>query len=160
MRTNAWITLLAYEARIRHAADCRRSEETNARLDAVRARVLADLRCAIALDVEVFLHADSDRSGSALTCHDGNSAKGFAVSHTDDSICTRRLTVDLQAASLSCRYDHGGSAFSEASHQRAITIEIGNDGAVLSLWDEGLVRSFATVEALSAFLLAPIFDIR
>jgi len=160
MRTNVWIRLLAYEARIRHAADCRRSEETNARLDAVRARVLADLRCALALDLEVFLRADSDQSGSALTWHNGNSATGFAVSHTDDSTCTRRLTVDLQAASLSCRYDHGGSALSEALHQRVITIELRNDGVALSLWDEGLVRSFATVEALSAFLLAPIFDIR
>jgi hypothetical protein len=109
----------------------------------------------MAFDPKVFFHADSDQSGSALTWHSGNLAKGFAVSHTDDSTCTRRLTVDLQAASLSCRYDDGGSALSEALHQRAITIELGNDGAALSLWDEGLVRSFATVEALSAFLLAP-----
>lgn len=48
MRPNTWIALLAYEARIRHTANCRREEGTARRLASVRARVIADLRCAIA----------------------------------------------------------------------------------------------------------------
>ena len=157
MRSNAWITLLAYEARIHHAADCRREMETAKRLAAVRSRVLADLRCAIALDIEDFLRADGDRAGPALTCRDGSSAHGFAISRTDAGLRTRSLVIDLEAGSLICCYDQGGSRTGGAPNPRGITIDIG-DGAALSWWDAGLVQRFATTAALSAFLLAPILD--
>jgi hypothetical protein len=156
MRSNAWITLLAYEARIRHAADCRREIETAKRLAAVRSRVLADLRCAIALDIEDFLRADGDRAGSALTCHNGSSAHGFAISRTEAGRGTRSLLIHLKAGSLICCYDQGGSPIDKAPNPRGITIDIGNDGAALSWWDAGVVRRFATVDTLSDFLLAPI----
>ena len=80
MRSNAWITLLAYEARIRHAADRRRDEGAAKRRAAVRSRVLAHLRYAIALDIERFLRAAGDQSGSELTRHNGRSAQGFRLS--------------------------------------------------------------------------------
>ena len=159
MRSNTWITLLAYEARIRHAADCRREMETAKRLAAVRSRVFADLRCAIALTIEDFLRADGDRAGSALTCHDGSSAHGFAISRTDACLRTRSLVIDLKACSLTCWYDQDESQVSGAPNPRGITIEIGDDGAALSWWDEGVVRRFATVNTLSAFLLAPILSV-
>lgn len=159
MGSNTWITLLAYEARIRHAADCRREMETAKRLAAVRSRVLANLRCAIASDIEHFLHADGDRAGSALTCRDGSSAHGFAISRTDAGLRTRSLMIDLKAGSLMCGYDQGENQIDRAPNLRGITIEIGNDGAALSWWDAGLVRRFASVNALSAFLLAPILSI-
>lgn len=155
MRSNGWITLLAYEARIRHAADCRREQGTAKRLVAMRSRVLANLRSAIALDIEGFLGADGDKSGSALTCHNGSSAQGFVVVRVDESIGRRSLAVDVRAATLSCRYDLGGGSI-DGTDQRVLTIDIGNDGSALSLWNGGLDRTFATVDVLSAFLLAPI----
>ena len=156
MISNAWITLLAYEARVRHAADRRREEKIAHRLASVRTRILADLRSAIALDIEGFLHTDGDRSESALICNNGRSAQGFVVSRMDNRIGTRSLAVDLNAGTLSCRYDTRGSYIGGASAQRMLAIEIGRDGATLSLWDGGLDRTFATVDALSAFLLAPL----
>jgi hypothetical protein len=150
--------LLAYEARIRHAANCRREEGTARRLASVRSRVIADLRCAIASDIEGFLRADGDQSGSGLTCCNGSSAQGFVVSRTDAHVATRMLAVDLKAGTLSCRYETRGSSIGEPSNQRVLAIEIGNDGAALSLWDGGLDRTFATVDVLSAFLLAPILS--
>ena len=148
--------MLAYEGRVRHTADCRREERIAHRLAAVRARVLADLRCAIALDIEGFLHADGDRSASALSCGNHGPAQGFVVSRTDDRLGTRRLAVDLTAGTLRCSYDAPGSHIGAASAQRVLAVDIGRDGATLSLWDGGLDRTFATVDALSAFLLAPI----
>jgi hypothetical protein len=133
--------------------------ETAKRLAAVRSRVLADLRCAIALDIEDFLRADGDRAESALTCHDGSSAHGFAISRTDAGLRTRSLVIDLEAGSLMCCYGQGGSQLGGAPNPRRITIDIGNDGAALSWWDAGVVRWFATVDTLSAFLLAPILGV-
>jgi hypothetical protein len=155
MTSIPWITLLAYEARARHAADRRREERAATRLASVRSRVLAELRCAIALDIEGFLDADGDRSGFGLTCQNGSSAQGFVVSCTDNRIRTRRLAIDLEAGTLTCRYDICGGGIGVAD-QGVLAIEIGNGGAALSLWEAGLARTFTTVDALSAFLLAPI----
>ena len=40
--------------------------------------------------------------------------------------------------------------------RRNLASEIGDDSIALLLWDGGLVHRFATVDALSAFPLAPI----
>ena len=157
MKANTWIALLAYEARDRHAVECRRNDETARWLAAVRSRVFAELRSAIALDIERFLRAGGDRFGAGLTCHHGRSAQAFVVSQTDDSGGAQSLAVDLQGDSLRCRYDQRGPQLDRASAERGISIAIGTDNAALSWWQGGLVRRFATVDALSAFLLAPIF---
>jgi hypothetical protein len=154
MTANAWIAQIAYEPRRRHAADCRREKATAARLASVHSRILADLRHAIALDIEGFLRKDGSRPGS-LICHNTASPEGFIVSRTTDRIGTRRLAVDLKTGTLRCQYETLGTIGS-ASDQRHLVIEIGNDGVALSLWIRGLVRRFANVDALSAFLLAPI----
>ena len=159
MRSNAWITLLAYEARIRHTADCRRDEGTAKRLSAMRSRVLAKLRASIAVDIENFVGAHGDNSGSALSCHNGSSAQGFVVLRIDDSIGRRSLAVDISATTLRCRYDMSGGSIN-GTEQRVLTIEIGQDGSALSLWNGGLDRTFATVDVLSAFLLTPILGER
>jgi hypothetical protein len=156
MKSNTWIALLAYEACVRHAADCRRNEETATRLAALHSNVLADLRCAIALHIEGFLGAGGDRSQVTLTGHNGGSARGFDVSRMEDGTRTRNLAVALEAGALSCRYDICGGSINGASDHRGLAIAIGNDGSALSLWDGGLHRTFATGEVLSAFLLAPI----
>lgn len=155
MTSTTWITLLAYEARVRHAATCRREEGAAKRLASVRARVVADLRRAIALDIEGFLGEDGDRSGTVLICN-GKSAQGFVVSRTDDRVGSWSLAVDLNAGTLRCRYDACGGSVDAAAAQRMLAIEIGRDGTTLSLWDGGLDRRFATIDALSAFLLAPL----
>jgi len=148
----AWISLLAYEARIRHVADDRLKKEAARRLASVRSRVLAELRCAITLGIEGFLQAD-DGQPVELTCHNGHSAQGFVVSRTDDRIASRRLAVDLEEGTLICRYDlpDGGGVAREVL---AIDIAVGT--AALSLWDEGVESSFTTVGTLSALLLAPL----
>jgi hypothetical protein len=158
MKANTWIALLAYEGCIRHAADCRRNQETATRLAAVHSRVVAELRYAIALEIESFLGAHGDRSGLTFTCHDDGSAQGFVVSRMDDGIRTRHVAVDLKAGALSCRYDRCGGSANAASGQRELTMHIENDGSALSLWEGGLHRTFATIDALTVFLLAPILD--
>ena len=153
---SSWLISLAYEARVRHAADRRRDEVTAARLAAMHTRILASLRCAVAFDIEAFLEADADRDGVTVTCHNGSSAQGFVVSRTDDGIGRRHLNVDLTAGTLSCRYETRGDAINGATDHHVSAIEIAQSGSALSLWNGGRVRTFATVDALSAFLLAPI----
>jgi hypothetical protein len=157
MKANTWIALLAYEARIRHAADCHRNEEAATTLTPVHASVVADLRSAIALEIEGFLGAHGDQPGLTLICHNG-SAQGFVVSRMDDGIRTRDLAVDLKARAVRCRYDICDGSSSAISDQRELAIHIENDGSALSLWEGGLHRTFATADVLSVFLLAPILD--
>ena len=155
MTSNALIAVFAYEARRRHVADCRHEEAAAKRRASVHSRVVADLRHAIALDIEGFLRENGNRPGAALICRNDASPEGFIVLRTDNVIGTRRLAVDLRTGRLNCHYETrrqiGGP-----SDARSLVIEIGNDGVALSFWNRGLVRCFADVDALSAFLSAPI----
>jgi len=155
MKPNTWIAALAYEARVRHAADCRRDERNAARLASIRSRVMAELRCAIAVDIEHFVRAEDGRSGSGVTCRNSGSAQGFVVSRTDGRVGPRRLAVDLEAGTLSCRYETSRGAIAEPSD---LAIDIGHNGSTLLQFDGGVARAFETVDALSAFLLAPILS--
>jgi hypothetical protein len=128
MIQNSWITLLAYEPRIRHAANRRREEVACRRLTSVHSRVLAQLRCAVALDIDAFLDADGDRRGSALTCKNGSSLQGFVISRADNRLGTRSVAIDLDGATLTCRYEICGNSIF-VTDQWAIAIEIGNGRA-------------------------------
>jgi len=156
MIENSWITLLAYEPRIRHAADRRREDVAFRRLTSVHSRILAELRCAVALGIDAFLGADGDRPGSALTCQNGSSPQGFVISRADDRIGRRSAAIELDGATLTCRYEMCGTRIIGATDQWVLAIEIGNGES--ALWQGGLVRRFTTVDDLSAFLLAPILD--
>lgn len=68
MTSNALIAVFAYEAWRRHVADCRHEEAAAKRRASVHSRVVADLRHAIALDIEGFLCENGNRPGAALIC--------------------------------------------------------------------------------------------
>lgn len=157
MRSNTWNASFPYEARIQYAADCRRDEETATRLAAMHSRILADLRCAIALNIEAFIGAPGGRAGVTLTCHN-RAPRGFVVSRIDDGIHTRQFAVDIKAGALRCRYRIGGGSSNRVSDHRELAMHIENDGSALSLWEGGLHRTFAGVDVVSVFLLAPMLD--
>ena len=160
MTSTGWIALLAYEARIRYAAERRHQDAVAVRLGSARSRVVAGLRCAIALDIETFLCANHDHAPASLSCLNAGPAQGFIVARMDDGVGTQRLAVDLIAGTLICRYDICGAGIDRASDRRVLAIGIESDGATASLWEEGRTHKFATVDALSAFLLAPILGAR
>lgn len=56
---------------------------------------------------------------------------------------------DLTTGTLICHFETRGE------DERYLVIEIGDDGVALSLWNQRLVRRFASADPLSAFLLAP-----
>jgi hypothetical protein len=157
MRPNAWIRLLSYEGRVRHAGDRRREAMYAEWQASVRTRVVADLRRAITRDIEGFLNAASHAPAHGFTCCNGQSAQGFVVTRTDNRVVTRTLAVDLNAGTLSCSYTLGRRT-GEPIDERRLAIEIAGDGAALSLWNHGINRTFATVDVLGAFLLAPMLD--
>jgi hypothetical protein len=157
MVASRWIALLAYDGRIRHAAARRRQHTDAVRLASVHSRVIADLRHAIASDIEGFIAAADQGPGSVLTCRNANSPEGFVVLRLDESIGSRSLTVDLDEGTLRCHYDVTRQAPRAIFARRSLTFQIGIDGvAAASAWTDGVHCVFATVGLLGAFLLAPI----
>ena len=156
MISSRWIGLLAYDGRVRHAAARRRPHAQAPRLASVHSRVIADLRRAVALDIEGFVGAVDQTPGSVLTCRNGSTPEGFVVRRLDESIGSRSLTVDLDEGTLHCRYDITSQAADAIVARRSLTIQIGVDGIAVSTWTEGVNRVFATVDLLGAFLLTPI----
>lgn len=156
MISSHWISLLAYDGRVRHAAARRRQHAEAIRLASIYSRVIANLRCAIASDIEGFIAAGDPTSGSVLTCRNASSPEGFVVRRLDKSIGSRSLTVDLDEGTLQCHYDITGQAPDAIFARRSLTIQTGTDGIAASAWTDGVHGVFATVDMLSAFLLAPI----
>ena len=151
MKCQPWISLLAYEARSRHVADCCREDAAAKQLASRRCRILAELRLAVLLDLEGFLAATLNMPQILVTCDNGQTAQGFVVSRADQGSVTRCLAVDLSEGTLDCRYAGGGSA------DRTLTIEIARDSGSFTLWHEGIAQRFASVDTMSAFILAPMF---
>ena len=151
------MVLLAYEPRMRHMADRRREAEALRRLDSAQSRILAELRTAVAFDIEGFLEADGNPAGSSLTCQNGRTLEGFVVSRADDRIGTRSLAIDLDAGTLTCCYETRRNSIG-TTERRVLDIDMGNGGSAMALWEAGSAHTFATVDALSAFLLTPIFS--
>jgi len=151
-----WMVLLAYEPRMRHMADRRRDAVALRRLDSAHSRILAELRCAVALDIEGVLEADGNPSGFGLTCENGTTLQGFVVSRADDHVGARSLAIDLDGDTLTCRYENRNSI--GVTDRRVLGIDMGNGGSSMALWEAGSARTFATVDALSAFLLTPILS--
>src|ERR1044071_7314700 len=105
MISSHWIGLLAYDGRVRHAVARRHQQAEAVRLASVHSRVIADLRRAIASDIEGFIAAVNQAPGSVLTCRNASSPEGFVVRRLDESIGSRSLTVELEEGTLRCRYD-------------------------------------------------------
>jgi hypothetical protein len=143
---NSWIALFANEPRLRHAADRRRDEEAAARAASHHGAVVAALRLAVSLDIQRCAN---------VTCQDGRSPQGFVVSRTDGHDITRVVVVDINARALRCLYKSGPGADGRPGESR-LDVQIASGGA-LSIWSEGIARTFATVEELSQHLLAPLF---
>ena len=148
--------MMVREACASHAADRHREETRANRLAVVRARVLAGVRCAIALNIETVFEANGDGADSTWTCDNAPSTQGFVVLRDDRRIGARSMAIDLDGAGLTCRYHGCHSSIGDAPERDRLTIEMGRDGATLSIWNGGLSRRFANADALSAFLLAPL----
>ena len=156
MRSQRWISRLVDEARIGHVADCRREDAAAAQRAALRCRTLAELRLAVLLDLEGFLAANRDLPQMRVTCDNGRTAQGFIVSRADHGSVTRLLAVELSDGTLDCRYSSGGGG-DGSSDQPTLTVQIARDNGSFSLWREGIEQRFASVDIMSAFLLAPMF---
>jgi hypothetical protein len=155
MRCQPWMSLLAYEAHVRHVADRRREDAAAERLVSRRCRLLAELRLAVLLDLEGFLAANRDTPQILVTCDNGQTAQGFVVSRSDQGTVTRRLAVELRAGTLDCRYSAHGCR-GGASDPWNLTIQMPSDSGSFSRWQEGIEQRFASVDTMSAFILAPM----
>jgi len=154
-----WIKRVADEERKRDAARLALQEEAARKADLVRRhgrRLVEELHAAIVRDVESFRNEFSNDHSREIVLDAGKPDSGFVVSKPASPPVS--LTVDprLAAGTMACHYRFTSPNGLPPRDDRFDVVFTG-DGEALQMKHHDTGRVFATADALSEFLLVPVF---
>jgi len=155
-----WIKRIAEEERKRDALRAHEEETASRKADLVRLhgqRLINELQAAVNRDVEAFEHEFAGERTYAVVFEASPSDGGFIVRREGPSAVSLHVDPRLEAASMGCHY-----RFPTANGlpPREVRLELafaGDEGSILQLKHHGTGQVFLTADALSEFLLVPVF---
>jgi hypothetical protein len=155
-----WIKRIAEDERKRDAVRVREEEMAARKADLVQLhgrRLIEELRATVARDVEAFL---SEFSGNHLRdiVLEAMEPAGFVVRKSAPPAASLTVAPHLEVAALRCHYRFT-SAHGLPPREDRLELMFAEDAAtgVVQLKDHGTGQLFATADALSEFLLVPVF---
>jgi hypothetical protein len=155
-----WIKRIADEERRRDAVRVREEETAARKADLVRLhglRLVDELRATVTRDLEAFL---SQFSGNHLRdiVIEAMEPAGFVVRKSAPPAVSLTVAPHLEIAALRCHYRFTSTNGLPPREDR-LELVFTEDGAagVVQLKDQGTGQVFATADALSEFLLVPVF---
>jgi len=159
--TQEWITRLAADERTRDDVRLRVTESAarKSHLVAVHGqRLLDELRTAVGRDIEMFREEfPGDRSREIVFDAVGSDG-GFTVRKPQYPSATLNVAPHLLAASVTCEYRFTPTNGLPPSEDRLeFMFTTTGDDETLQIKHHGTGRVFATADALSEYLLAPVF---
>jgi hypothetical protein len=162
MPTAEWITRLAEDERKRDGVRLRVTEaaDRKAHLVAVHGqRLLDDLRTTVLRDIETFQHEFPGDAAREIRFEANDSDGGFVVRKPAHPTVALSLAPHLRAASFTCAYRFTPTNGLPAREDRLEFMFTG-DGAdieTLRIKHHGTGQVFTTADALSEYLLVPVF---
>lgn len=154
-----WIKRIADDERRRDAMRVEQDERAARRADLVQLngrRLVDELRAAVARDVEAFRQEFVDDRARAITIDAAAADGGFAVRKPGPADVVLTVVPKLEAAAMSCDY-----RFAQANglppRVDRFEVTFASDGDALQMKDLASGQLFATVDALSEFMLVPVF---
>jgi hypothetical protein len=157
-----WIKRIADDERTRDAVRSREQQTAARKAELIRVhglRLLADLRAAAARDVESFRGEFAGDPARDITFDSESPEGGFVVRKpgTPAVILALAPRLDATAAGVNCHYRFMPAAGLPTREDR-FDLMFSDDGdATLRMKHHGTGQVFGTVEALSEFLLVPVF---
>ena len=155
-----WIKRVAEDERKRDAVRVREEEMAARKADLVQLhgrRLIDELRATVARDVEAFL---SEFSGNHLRdiVLEAMEPAGFVVRKSAPPAASLTVAPHLEVAALRCHYRFTSTNGLPPREDR-LELMFAEDAAtgVVQLKDQGTGQLFATADALSEFLLVPVF---
>jgi len=155
-----WIKRIADDERRRDTARVRENEAAARKADLVRGngrRLIDELRAAVTRDVDAFrgeFVGDLARQIVVdVTAPDG----GFVVRKPAPAAVSLTITPNLDAAVTVCIYRFAVSDGMPSREDRIDVLFVGDATNTLQMKHRGTGQVFATADALSEFLLIPVF---
>jgi hypothetical protein len=154
-----WIKRLADEERKRDAVRLGEEQAIARKAALVREdgpRLIAELRATLARDVEAFRQEFAENRSRDLSFED-TADGGFIVTTLTPTTVSLAVTPNLSQASVLCHYRFTFRTGMPAREERFELLFGGDELDKLRITHHGTGRVFATPDALSEFLLAPVF---
>jgi hypothetical protein len=155
-----WIKQLADDERKRDAVRAREEETAARKADLIRVhgrRLLEELRATVTRDIEAFREEFAGDRVRTIVFEDTQPEGGFVVRKPEFPAVSLTVAPHLEAAAVGCHYRFTASNGLPPREDRFELVFIGDEMETLQVKHHGNGRVFATAEALSEFLLAPVF---
>lgn len=155
-----WIKRIADEERRRDAVRVRDEELAARKADLVLLdgrRLLDELRAVIGRDVEAFRAEFAGDCAREVTLDPVEPGLGFVVCKPASPGVSLTITPHLKAASIECRYRFTSKNGLPPREECFDLVFAGDGREALQIKHHGTGQLFATADALSEFLLVPVF---
>lgn len=156
-----WIIRLAADERRRDGVRLHESEAAARRIDLVRAhgrRLIDDLRTAVSRDIETFRQEFPKDEVREILFQAVPSDGGFVVNKPKYPAACLTVGASLLAASVSCQYQFTSTNGLPPREDRLnVMFTTGGDDDTLQMKLQSTGQVFTSADALSEYLLAPVF---
>ena len=155
-----WIKRIADDERQRDAVRAREEETVARKAGLVRQngqRLLAELHVALARDVDAFRDEFAGDATRAIVLGPVDATGGFVVRKPASPTVTLTIVPRLDAAAMGCHYQFT-SMHGLPPREERVELVFAADGAeTLQIRTHHTGQVFASADALSEFLLGPVF---
>ena len=155
-----WIKRIADDERKRDAVRAREEDVAARKARLVRLngqRLIDEIQATIVRDVGAFRDEFPGEGTRRIVLEVTESAGGFVVSKPAPPAVALAVTPDLEGATIRCRYRFTTANGMPPREENLELVFEGNGGEALQIKHHGTGQLFQTPDALSEFLLVPVF---
>jgi len=155
-----WIKQLVDDERKRDDVHFREAATAARKADLVRVQgrqLIDDLRATVGRDIEDFQHEFAEDQARAIVFESAKPNGGFAVCRPAYPAVSLKVAPQLEAAAVGCHYCFTPNSRLPAREDRFELVFVGDDMETLQVKHRGTGQVFATADALSEYLLRPVF---
>jgi hypothetical protein len=155
-----WIKRIADDERQRDAVRLREEERVARKTDLIRVngrRLVDELRTAVARDVDAFRHEFLGDPSRDIVVDTTEATGGFAVRKPASPAVTLTAAPNLETATVACHYQFTTANGLPPRESRLDLVFTGDETDTLRLKTPSTGQVFPDADALSEYLLVPVF---
>ena len=155
-----WIKRIADDERRRDAIRVRDEDAAARKADLVRRngrRLIDELRATVMRDIEAFREEFAGDHARDIVLEATEPGGGFVVRKVASPAVVLTVAPDMEAATMACHYRFTLRNGLPPREDRLELVLTGEGGEILQVKHQGTGQVFATADALSEFLLVPVF---